>query len=277
MKNSILFIFVFFFLTIALFSLYFFVSKNEDPCRKPIKRNEYLSSFDSRSDFYNSKNLVVFLIIGQSNAANYAEINYIAKEQVYLFNNGKIFKAEDPLLGTSGCKGSPWLLFADDLISKGFCDKVLLIPLAKGGTTIENWAIGDCANRLNATLNRVSKDGFQPNYIIFQQGEEDNVLQTSYNQYVSLFNVLSLNIKRSGFLGKMFVSLSTYSPTSVTPVNAELRAAQKRVIDDSEWIEQGPDTDLIINVGDRYDGIHFSKKGVRKLALDWSRIIINKG
>ena len=49
-----------------------------------------------------AKRVMVALVFGQSNAANFGESPLQAREGVYNFYQGKLYAAHDPLLGADG-------------------------------------------------------------------------------------------------------------------------------------------------------------------------------
>jgi len=53
-----------------------------------------------------AKRVMVALVFGQSNAANFGESPHKAREGVYNFYQGKLYAAQDPLLGADGNGGS---------------------------------------------------------------------------------------------------------------------------------------------------------------------------
>jgi hypothetical protein len=86
---------------------------------------------------------VVILIAGQSNAGNHGGGDpYVARDQVDNFNlkDGLCYHAADPLLGTTAEGANFATRLGDLLIDAGAFDRVILVPIAVGGTTMEEWA-----------------------------------------------------------------------------------------------------------------------------------------
>src|SRR5262245_31304191 len=85
---------------------------------------------------------LVIVTLGQSNAANHGQGLYTPKHRVDNFNlyDGKCYKAVEPLLGPSGQGGNFATRLADMLIERRLADRVVVAPMAMGGTTVEQWA-----------------------------------------------------------------------------------------------------------------------------------------
>ena len=80
----------------------------------------------------------IIVVHGQSNAANYGSARHTAREAVDNFDpaSGKCFAAADPLLGTDGIGGSFATRLGDILIQAGRYDRVIFVPLARGGASL---------------------------------------------------------------------------------------------------------------------------------------------
>ena len=80
----------------------------------------------------------IIVVHGQSNAANYGSARYTAREAVDNFDpaTGKCFAAADPLLGTDGAGGSFATRLGDILIEAGRYDRVIIVPIARGSSSI---------------------------------------------------------------------------------------------------------------------------------------------
>ena len=90
----------------------------------------------------------VLLIAGQSNAANNAAQRHGTRypDRVLNFMGGRCYVAGSPLLGSTGFAGEYWTLMADQLIDAGAFDRVILAPVAVGGSNIAQWAKGGALN-----------------------------------------------------------------------------------------------------------------------------------
>jgi hypothetical protein len=228
-------------------------------------------------NFKGNNKSAVFLIIGQSNAANYGAKLFLSERNIYAFDKGQILKAKDPLPGASGKKGSIWIPFSEMLLKNQIYDQVLLVNIAEGSSTVSDWALhGEYHQKLIGTLYQLENLGILPDYIVWQQGEEDNLMQTSFDLYKMKLQGIITEINRITNKASIFLSLTSFSPGSRTPVNTGIRRAQKEIILENMNVFSGPDTDKYIGSDFRYDGIHLSEAGMIKIAGDWSKAIINK-
>lgn len=234
--------------------------------------------FDRNKKIWNFQNdkktNKIFLILGQSNAANYGSKLFKTQKEVYCLYKKKIYRANDPIQGASGTKGSPWILFSEFLIDSGFANKILLVNIAEGSSSIREWSDeGKLHNKLISTIDELKKMNLEPNFVLWQQGEQDNLMQTSKNMYkyylkniLGIFKLFSVNIP-------IYISITSYCPISITPVNQTIRNAQKEIIFENSDTFSGPDTDIYISEEDRFDGIHFSETGIYKIANAWKDAI----
>ena len=89
----------------------------------------------------------VVFVAGQSNAANYGEKRQTTAfgDRVVAFFDGACALAASPLLGADFNEGESLTPMADALIRSGRFDRVVLAPVAVGGTEIARWVDGDLA------------------------------------------------------------------------------------------------------------------------------------
>ncbi len=109
--------------------------------------------------FSESPTTAVILGIGQSNIANESEASarYEPKGEVYNFNffDGKCYVAKDPLLGSSNDRSNVLTRLGDLLVERGNYSRVLLVPIAHGGTHTSEWSpAGQMFPRRHWTLER---------------------------------------------------------------------------------------------------------------------------
>jgi hypothetical protein len=213
----------------------------------------------------------VFLILGQSNGANYGEARFTASEAVFNFNpfDGLCYRARDPLLGATGEGGSPWCLLGDALIRRGIARSVLLCPLGVGGSTVAEWAPGGPRHhRLSYALARLREAGFWPTHILWHQGEADALYATSATEYVQSFKAMAESLRNMDVAAPLYLATASFFavPDGYTATQSVIRHAQQALIDPDKSIFAGPDTDLI---KDRFDGCHFGKAGLVAHAQLW--------
>ncbi len=217
----------------------------------------------------------VIVIVGQSNAANHGTGRYVAKHRVDNFNiyDGKCYHAADPLLGASGDGGNFAARLGDKLIEVGLFDRVILAPIAMGGTTVEQWAEEGMFNRrIPVVIRRLYDAGLSADFILWQQGEgNQGVGDIGGRQYRKNLLEVIRTFRRYGVTAPFFVSLTT---TCGGPhPNAEnIRAGQKSAVDRMAAIYQGADTDTI-GLEHRWDTCHFNEVGLDMVASLWLDVI----
>jgi Carbohydrate esterase, sialic acid-specific acetylesterase len=221
-----------------------------------------------------SARTAVIVVHGQSNAANYGSVRYVAREAVDNFDSatGKCFAAADPLLGTDGVGGSFATHLGDILIQTGRYDRVILVPLARGGASLSylnNEGVELTANGIA----KLKVAGLTPTHILFQQGEKDAILTTSTEQYVVLLHQLVKRFRAAGFDAPFYVSRSAKCDDAGPTNMAAVRAGQRFAVDEALNIRQGPDTDTIGNEGRSSDGCHMNGIGTLANAALWAAYI----
>ncbi len=222
----------------------------------------------------------MFIVAGQSNAANFGESVQSSDDgRVSYFNlgNNSWSHADDPPGNPStfpGTRGAPWpelgdLLTAADDVPVGF------VPVADGGSSVSSWvpASNDNYSNLQAAVQSFGPHGFRA--VLWHQGERDNVLNTSTASYVSdLETVIASSRSDAGWNVPWFVALVSYGD-SPTDTNANIIAAQQQVIHEDANVFLGSSTDDLIGINPatgedwRFDGIHFSDEGLEEHALRW--------
>ena len=212
----------------------------------------------------------IIVVHGQSNAANYGSVRHTAREAVDNFDpaTGKCFAAADPLLGTDGLGGSFATRLGDILIQSGRYDRVILVPIAKGASSL-SFLNNEGAGLTTNGIAKLKAAGLTPTHILFQQGETDAALTTSAEQYAALLHQLVMRFRAAGFDAPFYVSRSTRCDDAGVKNAAAVRAGQLSAVDAALNIRQGPDTDTIGNEG-RFDGCHMNEVGTLANAALWA-------
>lgn len=225
----------------------------------------------------------IFLICGQSNAANHGGGSHHARPGVYSLNflDLRTYAAYDPLPGASGNGASPWPLLGDMLLEKALFKRVLFVPVAFAGTYVTDWTKdGPIRDRLTLALTRLQKRlGVQMiefDGVFWQQGEaEANLTDMAATDYRSQLETLFARLRQHGVYCPIFVSrTSICAGPKPHPFknHAAIRQAQGEIVDLSRGIVAGPDTDRVDGSG-RSDGCHFSAEGLRQVASLWLETI----
>ena len=241
---------------------------------------------------------------GQSNAANTTPVNQIYKPRNVFYNlnidDGKCYVASAPVLGNNGVGSSFVLPLADDLIDQHVARNVLLVPIAIGGTFIEEWrpSGGKYFSRFEHAVNQLRHMGVEPSYILWHQGEGDALplnsghtigLFGSVEQnrqievtddlreavkiaYIRDFLLIAKSLRRMGVAAPIFPA--TASLCGMNDAEPTIRSAQQFLPDKSMGIFAGPDTDLI-DVDRRFDLCHFDLVGQEQHAKLWTATLAN--
>ena len=210
------------------------------------------------------KKVMVAIVFGQSNSANYGESRKGAKEGVYNFYKGKLYRAEDPLLGADGNQGSVWTRFGNKIIDEELYDVVIFISIGVGNTSIARWtAGGDLHSRIINAINEVTQSGLKVTHLLWHQGEAD--VNISKKEYKIMFMDMVYSIRNKGVEAPIYVSIATRCGRSILN---EIQEAQAELVDISSGIYPGPNTDSL-GFCYRYDGCHFSDEGLEKYADLW--------
>jgi hypothetical protein len=219
----------------------------------------------------------VILTLGQSNAANFGETPYAPKHDVVNFNlhDGSCYRARDPLLGTSGIGGNVATLLANMLIERRSFDRIIVVPIAIAGSTIEQWADGGRFNqRIVTAIRRLFDAGLRPTYVLWHQGEnnsgEGNADGGEYRKH--LLEVVS-TFRDNGAEAPFFVALATRCGNYPRPGSDAIREGQRLAVNPLMHIFQGPDTDQL---GDEYrDALrcHFNAAGMQRHAAMWAHVL----
>jgi hypothetical protein len=214
-----------------------------------------------------SKRVLTALAFGQSNAANFGENPWTAGEAVFNFYKGKLYAAQDPLLGADGDGGSVWTRLGDRLIATKRYDAVVWLTLGVGGSAIARWtAGGDLHSRLLEALRDVQSHGLPMTCMLWHQGEQDAMLQTSKEAYKKRFTDMVSSIRQHGGAAPIYVAVATRCQK--LRAHEEIRQAQHELVDPGKGLYAGPDTD-ILDLRYRYDGCHFSDEGLDRYAELW--------
>ena len=218
------------------------------------------------------KKTMVALVFGQSNSANHGGAKYESKQEVFNFFEGSCYKASDPLLGATGSDGNPWSRFGDKVIANNLYERVLLVPIAFGGSEIKRWDVGgDLHHRIADVIKYLKAKNIEVTHMLWHQGETDAKLRTSKKEYKERFLSMLLKIREYGAEAPIYVAVATRC--AGRGVSLEIQSAQSELVNLKKRIYAVPNTDNIDLVGDRNDGCHFSEIGLDKHADKWLKSI----
>jgi Carbohydrate esterase, sialic acid-specific acetylesterase len=225
----------------------------------------------SESLFADDASNAVILGIGQSNMANEGEASacYEPTDEVYNFNffNSQCYVAKDPLLGASVNRSNVLTRVGALLVERGHYRRVLLAPIAHGGTYVHDWSPnGKMFPRLQLTLELLRQLQIRITHVMWQQGESEAYFPNAEPEdWMRHFIAMAGAIRAAGTDAPIYVAQSTIC---CNDANEIIRTAQRRVIDPAAGILPGPDIDQI-GRSQRFDGCHLSEAGLRRAAEMW--------
>ena len=223
-----------------------------------------------------TKTLVV-ITLGQSNAANTGAVKFTPVHRVLNFNlyDGRCYLAADPLLGASNDGGNFATRLGDMLIARGITDRVILAPIAMGGTSVEQWAYeGVFNNRIRTLIRRLHDAKLAPDYILWHQGEGNfGLLDYGGRQYRKNLLEVVYTFRQYGIAAPFFIALATRCGAP-HPNPEAVRAGQRSAVNAQIGTFLGPDTDLI-GPEHRYDLCHMRESGLELHARAWADAIAN--
>lgn len=193
----------------------------------------------------------VFGIPGQSNATNITDAAYVpvngAKIDNLDINDGGLYVAADPLLGCTtnlavAGRGNIFTRVADKLISAGVFDRVILIPVAVGGTPVASWVPGALGDRILVAARRARAVGLPITAFLWMQGETDGVNGTSQATYAATLASVIAGPRAEGFNAPWFIGKCTYIVGTVYPA---IQAAQAGIVNPAANIFAGANTDSL--------------------------------
>ena len=225
----------------------------------------------SRAEWFRGRpGLAVILAFGQSQLANEGEAagRYNPSRDVHNFNlfDGRCYRARDPLLGPTFDRANLLTRLGDLLIERGRFERVLLVPIAYGGTSVAEWKPGGrMYPRLAIASVRLRRLGVEPTHALWHLGETDAARGLDADAWRRDFAEMVAGLRALGVNAPLFVAQSTIC---CSPRNEVVRAAQRSVIDPAQAIFPGPDTDAL-GSEHRWDDCHFSTSGLRRAAELW--------
>jgi hypothetical protein len=218
----------------------------------------------------------VFLVIGQSNAANSGGQRFRAENsRVAAYFEGTCYAAASPLLGSSGIAGEPWSAIADRLVADGRFDEVVLVPAAIGATALSEWIAG---GELHPMLQQVVQDAqrhYRLTHVLWHQGETDFSMKTKEDAYIAGFRSLARDLRMWGVAAPIYVSVATRCEETEEQWSSDnpISRAQRKLASSGEGFAPGVDSDSFLKPLDRYDGCHMAGSGLTKFIDAWLEIL----
>lgn len=214
----------------------------------------------------------VLLLGGQSNMANYAQTSFTpvnAKVQVLNIYNGGVYQVgAGSLPGAGGILDCWGKRLADKLISSGKYARVILVPIAISSTFFADWAVGGAMNpRIGVAAKRLASLGLPLTYILWGQGESDNVGATSQASCTTSLNSIIATLQQNFGATPIRIASQSYylGATAANVTNAQAAVLGGTVL-------PGPNADSLTS-GSRYDNIHWNASGADAIASLWNGLL----
>ena len=209
----------------------------------------------------------VIFVAGQSNVANHAELRQTTAfgNRVMAIFDGSCTIASSPLLGATALEGDSLTPMADELLRSGRYDRVVLAPVAVGGTEIARWVDGDLAPLLRQALEAVQAR-YRVTHAIWHQGEADAEQGTSAADYRRRFDTLLGRWRAQGMTAPVFVSVTTRCDPAWKPDNP-VALVQRSLPDPARGLYAGADSDANLPADELRGGeCHHNGRGQAHLA-----------
>jgi Carbohydrate esterase, sialic acid-specific acetylesterase len=219
----------------------------------------------------------VLLILGQSNAGNYGEERSSNRHGAAIANafGPQCAVATEPLMGSDGDGGSPWVAVANDMVEGRIFDRVLLVPVTLGGTGMTRWRMGgDLYALAESTLRRLALAGIPPTHVLWVQGEAERHDGSRYrrNGGADYFDGLQelINLVRRYSQAKVFVSPTSSCQNEHLGPAPEIRWAQTEIVrENSAGVFSGPDLDALNRPEERTETCHLTEAGMKAYVSGW--------
>lgn len=235
---------------------------------------------------------LVLIPFGQSNAGNHIGSPYAPSGNVVNFNflDGACYRARDPLLGAPASppphNGSIWSILGELLFETARWDRIVLAPIAVGGTFVRDWAPGGIQfPGIGAVVSGLKEVGLQPSAFLWVQGEWDANLSPDPVRYRMSFLAMTQAI-RALSAAPIYVAIATTCGPSdpldrLAPADrvrflanqAAIERAQAGLVDPAVGIRAGPNLDLI-GTDHRINSCHLDAFGQRAAAELWSHYLL---
>lgn len=223
----------------------------------------------------------VIIIEGQSNGANFHRGAYsVTQSRNHNFNiyNGGVYATKNPMFSCNGFAAGTGddscfaARLGDKLIASGLWQRIIMIPIGRGGSASADWSNGLCTERIIATAKWCALRGLTPTMILRHQGEQDAVNGYTAATVAAQHRTWAAVWRAYGVTCPIFIAKVSISNTIIVtdPVAVAVRLGQTNALSSSLGIYAGPDSDAIAH---RYDGVHMDATGSDLLADAFKTVI----
>lgn len=195
----------------------------------------------------------------------YVPVNYTEVDNFNVFDSN-LYDCNGPLIGTTYAynlgfgPGNVVARVADRLVTNGKFDRIIIVSLAIGSTTIAMWTTGELSNRCSVALQRLASRGITPGMTgvtfacLMGLGEQDFFNGTSQASYTASGQSFITTMLSQGF-SRIFWDLESAAGETSNPI----RSAEASLWNGTT-VFSGGDLDSIPASG-RQDGLHFNDLG----------------
>lgn len=100
-------------------------------------------------------------------------------------------------------------------------EKVTVVPIGVGGVRVGAWAEGgELHDLLIRTVEQLKKDQIEPDYILWHQGETDNILNTPKEDYIRMFETIRDVFRSRGIQAPIVIAQASYHRRASTKTMA---------------------------------------------------------
>jgi hypothetical protein len=193
---------------------------------------------------------LVLISAGQSLATNVLPTLHVptnaTKVDNFNFSDGASYPVAGSAFGLLGCSNEPPAqpggpgninaYLADLFITNGIFDRVIIVPIAIGGTLASDWATGYTSWRFAVAMGRLANRGMVPGTtnltfaVTWMHGESDGLAGTSQATYMSLMQQIRAGFTASGFICptcRFFINIETF----FAGISPAIAAAQVALVD----------------------------------------------
>ena len=201
----------------------------------------------------------VIIGFGQSNSANSAGHRFKTKKNILNFFNGKCYKAEDPMLGTTGNAGSVWIPLAERLDIHG--KTIVLATFGVGSSAVSHWLDNNYLLPFyKKNIKKLNSIYPFPNAAVWIQGEADVETPTEnfQKELEAWINIVTHDLPKTN----IYITGTSYCKGKS---NIKILDVQRKIAESYNATYVGS-TDTLSQSIYRYDDCHFSKNGILELA-----------
>lgn len=242
--------------------------------------NEYQSTSCPKSSF-------VIAYFGQSNSAN--SVNKKTKLNIsdnlfqYNWKDNQCYRYKEPLIGATGKKGGNSITPFAISLANNIENNVLIIPYGIGSSFLDSWSNGENSLLHKSLLENLKKRKINVDLFLFHQGESDALIVSNFSKIIEksnyskkyLYNLLKIIDETRFYFPESYFGLSLVSKCYKTKSSKYITDAQKEAKKLRAKVFISANSDSIYGRKYRYDGCHFTLRGVEELSKQYKDSFIN--